>query len=142
MSAQVQFTNVDATGATIYATFNVILTGSYVTGGDPLNFTGGGTLPATADPAFVGLLAGIISSNLINVDVWSMGGNSVSAANQTIYTAACTKVSNVITPATGVKRKVAALASPSTQAEHAASSYEAGYTGDVITGMAVFTKHL
>jgi hypothetical protein len=142
MAAQVQFTNVDATGDAIYATFNVVLSGSYIVGGDPLNFTGNGTLPATADPAFVGLLAQVMSSNLINVDVWSQGGAAISAANQTGYTSACTKTSNVINPQTGVKLKVAALASPSTSTEHAAGAYEAGYTGDLITGMAVFTKML
>jgi hypothetical protein len=142
MPAQVQITTIDATGDAIYATFNVVLTGAYPVGGDPLNFTGSGTLPVIADPAFVGLIAAIIGSNLLNVDVWSQGGNSLSAANQTAYSTACTKTNNVINPATGVKLKVTTLASPSTPAEHAAGAYEAAYLGDLVTGMAVFTKHL
>ncbi len=142
MAAQVQITNVNSGGNSIYVTFNVALSGSYVTGGDPLNFTSGGTLPAIADPTFVGLLAGVESC--INIDVWSMGGNSISAGNQTLYSIAVTKsgTPSTINPQTGMKLKVAALASPSTQAEHGATSYESQYLTDVVTGMAVFTKLL
>lgn len=143
MAAQVQITNVDASTQSIYVTFNVVLSGSCPSGGDPLNFTGGGTLPAIADPQFVGLLPAVESSSLLQIDVWSQGGASINGANSVNYSPVVTKsgTPSTINPATGVKLKVAALgASPTT--EHSATSYESQYTGDSITGMAVFTKLL
>lgn len=144
MPAQVNITNVDAYGQSIYITFNVVLSGAYTVGGDTLNFTGSGTLPVGVDPQFVGLLPAVESSSCLNADVWSQGGGSIGAANQTLYNIVLTKTGtpSIISPATGIKIKVAALATPSTPAEHAGSSYESQYTGDFITGMAVFTKLL
>lgn len=140
MAAQVSIQTVDALGAQIYCTFNVALSGNYVTGGDPLNFTSGGTLPATQDPAYIGLVAAIESSTLLQLDVWDQSGNAINGAN-TINVAA---VKSSTSPATGAKIKAAALQAQGTakDQEHAASSYEASYTGALITGFAVFTKML
>ncbi|HEX3156798.1 MAG TPA: hypothetical protein VHV32_19370 [Candidatus Angelobacter sp.] len=134
MAAQVQITNVDASTQSIYVTFNVVLSGSYPTGGDLLNFA-----TATADPQFVGLLAAVESSSLINIDVWSMGGGTIGASNLVSYDPVVTKSGTpaTINPASGIKLKVSAL---SATTEHAAGAYESQYTGDIITGMAVFTK--
>jgi hypothetical protein len=134
MPAQVQITNVDAATQSIYVTFNVVLSGAYPLGGDPLNFAA-----AIADPAFVGLLAAVESASCLNVDVWSQGGGGIGAANLTAYQCVVAKAGSpsTINPAAGIKLKVAAL---SASTEHAASSYESQYLNDIITGMAVFTK--
>jgi hypothetical protein len=135
MAAQVSIQTVDALGAEIYVSFNVALSGSYVTGGEPLNFTGSGTLPVTQDASYVGLVAAVESSNLLQVDCWSQGGN-LSFQYVPIVTKAGSP--SIISPQTGVKLKVSASASFGT--EHAASAYEAGITGDSVTGFAIFTK--
>jgi len=136
MAAQVQINNVDATGACVAVTGFIVLSGNYPTGGDPLNFAA-----AVADPSFVGMLAGIASSALLNLDVWSMGGSQI-GPNYTDYDTVCVKAGSpaIISPATGAKLKVAVLATPAT--EHAAAAYESQYTGDIIAFMAVFTKNL
>lgn len=130
MAVVLTIQTVDALGAEIYVSFNVALSGNYPTGGEVLNFA-----TAAADVSYVGLLASIMSSDLLQVDVWSQGGN---LAFQ--YAPIVTKAGSpsVINPATGVKLKVSASATFGT--EHAASAYEAGITGDLITGFAIFTK--
>lgn len=140
MAAQVQINNIQAIGGAIVATGFIVLSGTYPTGGDALNFTGNGTLPVTADPSFIGMVASIISSAVLNLDVWSMGGSSI-AASATGYSAVCTKTGtpSLINPQTGVKLKVAALGAST---EHAASTYEAGYTGDIVAFQATFVKML
>lgn len=140
MSAQVQINNINAIGGAITISGFIVLSGTYPTGGDPLNFSGNGTLPVTADPSFVGMVAAVESSALLNLDVWSMGGSSI-AASATGYNVVCTKTGtpSLINPQTGVKLKVAALGAST---EHAASSYEAGYTGDIVAFQATFTKML
>jgi hypothetical protein len=138
MAAQVQINNVEASGQAIYVSGFIVLTGNYPTGGDPLNFT-----TATADPTFVGLLPAIESSGVLNVDVWSMGGSTINGSNSTNYDTICTKAGSppIISPSTGVKLLVAALAaSPSTQ--HSAAAYESQYLNDITAFMAVFTKNL
>lgn len=134
MPAQVSLQTVDALGAEIYVSFNVAFSGNYPTGGDPLNFTAGGTLPVTQDPAFIGLVAAIESTNLLQVDVWSQGGNLARG-----YVPAVTKVANVINPATGVKVKIN---SGLFGTELSAGAYPGDVTGDQVTGFAIFTKLL
>lgn len=143
MPAQVQINNVDASAQSIYVTGFIVLSGTYPTGGDPLNFTGGGTLPATQDPSFVGLLAALESTSILNVDVWSMNGSTINGASSTNYSPVVTKSGTpaTINPATGVKLKTAALsATPST--EHSNIGYESQYTGDILAFMCVATKLL
>lgn len=146
MAAQVNITAVDAAGQFIIVCFNVVLTGAYPTNGDPLNFTGSGTLPVAADPGYVGPLPAVESSNLLQVDVWSQGRGSINGANSTNYDPSVTKSGTpaTINPQTGVKLVVAALQAQGTakDAEHTASNYEAAYLNDIITGQAVFTKLL
>lgn len=139
-NAQVSLQTVDALGAEIYVSFNVALSGNYVTGGDPMNFTSGGTLPATQDAAYIGLVAAVESSQLLQLDVWDQSGAQIAGANS-INVAA---VKSGTSPATGSKIKVAALQAQGTakDAEHAANAYEAAYTGASITGFAIFTKLL
>lgn len=138
MSAQVQINNVQASGQNIQVTGFIVLSGTYPPGGDPLNFTGSGTLPATADPSFVGLIAAVESGALLNLDIWSMSGTSI-AASIAGYSPACTKTGtpSLINPQTGAKLKVSALGATT---EHAAATYEATYTGDIIAFQATFTK--
>jgi hypothetical protein len=136
MAAQVQIQSVDASGQVIYATFVIVLSGNYPTGGDLLNFTSGGVLPATQDPAFIGMLAGIESSNCINIDVWSNGGGSVAGGNTVNYSCSRTIVNNVCNPASGIKLKTGVLNTYGT--EHSAAAYESAYLNDIIVGMAVF----
>jgi hypothetical protein len=116
--------------------FNVALSGSYATGGDALNFSPTGTLPVTADATYIGFAADHGLEH-VQVDVWSQGGN-ILFQYVPIVTAAGTP--SIITLQTGVKLKVSASSSFGT--EHAASSYEAGITGDSITGFLIATKHL
>lgn len=143
MPAQIQINNVEASGQAIYVSGFIVLTGNYPTGGDPLNFTAGGTLPVIADPSFVGLLPAIESSNLLNIDVWSINASALAGSNSTNYQCVATKSGSpaTINPQTGVKLQVAALsATPSTQ--HSAGAYESQYLNDIICFMAVFTKNL
>lgn len=137
MAAQVSIQTCDALGAEIYVSFNVALSGSYATGGDALNFSPTGTLPVTADSTYIGQLPQIMSSSLLQVDVWSQGGNILF---QYIPVVTRAGTPSTISLQTGVKLKVSASATFGT--EHAASSYEAGITGDSITGFAIFTKLL
>ena len=131
MAAQVSIQTVDALGAQIYCTFNVACSGNYPTGGDPLNFTAGGTLPVTQDPAYIGLVAAVESSQLLQLDVWTQGGNLARD-----YVA--NKVST--NPATGGKLKMNTAKGSTT--ELAAGAYPGDVTADLITGYAVFTKML
>lgn len=135
MSAQVQINNVNPGQGAITVTGFIALTGNYPTGGEVLNFA-----TAIQDPSFIGLLAAIESSALLNIDVWSMGGTSV-AASATEYNPVCTRTGTpaMINPASGVKLKVAALGGST---EHAASAYEASILGDLIAFQATFTKLL
>ena len=138
MPAAIAINSVDATGATLNVTGFITLSGNYPTGGDPLNFA-----LATADPSYVGMLAAVESSTLLNIDVWSMTGSAIHAGNSTGYNPVCTKAGtpSIISPSTGVKLKCAALGSSPTT-EHSAAAYESQYTGDTIAFMAVFTKNL
>jgi len=143
MAAQVQIQSVDAAGQNIYVVFKVVLSGNYVAGGDPLNFTGGGTLPATQDPAFIGLVAAIESSSLLQISVESQGGAQIAGASTTNYSSLVSPSGSptTINPQTGVKLKVQALGN-NFSVEHAAAAYEAAYLNDIITGFAVFNKLL
>jgi hypothetical protein len=136
MAALIQINSVDGSGGCIYVTGFIVLSGSYTTNGDPLNFA-----LATADPTYVGPLPAVESSGLLNMDVWSMAGSQI-GANYTDYDVNCTKAGTppIISPSTGAKLKCAALATPGT--EHSAGAYESQYTGDTIAFMAVFTKNL
>jgi hypothetical protein len=140
MAAQVQIQSIDAAGQNIYVVFKVVLSGSYPTGGEPLNFTGSGTLPVIQDPTFIGLVAAIESSSLLQISVESQGGN-LSFQYAAIITAAGTPAT--INPQTGVKLKISVDGTFGT--EHSAAAYS-GDTHradqDTITGFAVFNKLL
>jgi len=137
MSAQVYIRTVEAQGQTIRVTGGITLTGSYVAGGDPLNFTGGGTLPALQDPAFVGLIPAAISSNLTDLTVASQGGNLV---NNFVATLTKTGTPATCNPATGAKLKICAASSFGT--EFTAGAYSAALLADNIAFEATFIKLL
>jgi len=141
MAAQVSIQAVDAAGQNIYVVFKVTLSGNYPTGGDPLNFTSGGTLPVTQDAAFVGLVAAVESSGLIQVFVESQNRGFINGGNTVNYSPVVTLgANNLINPQNGVKLVCGVLNTYGT--EHSAGAYEAAYTGDIITGYALFTKLL
>lgn len=134
MAAQVSIVAVNPTAWGFEILFNVAFSGSYSTGGDALNFSGSGTLPATQDPAFVGMYAGIPSESLLQVDAWSQGGQITY-----LYVPIVTKsgTPSTINPQSGVKVKI--LSALGT--ELSAGSYPAAITGDTVTGWAAFTRN-
>jgi len=143
MAAQVSIQALDAAGQNTYVVFGIALSGNYVTGGDPLNFTANNPLPVTQDPLFIGLVAAVESSQLVQLDVWDQSGNAINGAN-TINVVPIKPAGVGVNPNGGGKIKVAALAAQGTakDVEHAASAYEAAYTGANLTGFAMFTKLL
>lgn len=108
-------------------TFNVVASGSYVTGGDTLNFS-----TATPDPLFTGAFAGIPGSGAgpMQLDVWSQNGF----------------VTNPYFPVIGsniTNSKLKILNAYGTSTEVTAGTYAANAAGvltDKITGFAVFPK--
>lgn len=136
MAAVVQINSIIPAGNVITVTGYIVLSGSYTTGGDVLNFA-----TATADPSFIGLVAAIESSTCLNCDVWSEGGATINGSNSVAYDVVFSKsgTPSTVNPATGIKLKTAALnASPTS--EHSAGAYESQYTGDTIGFMATFGK--
>lgn len=135
MPLQVKIQTVDALGAEIYVSFNLTPSGSYTQsiGGDPMNFTGSGTLPAVQDPAYIGLLPSVISSQLLQVDVWSQGGNLVRQ-----YVVNKTGTS----PANGSALKISAASTFGTEQTTTTYAAQTDITSDLLTGFAIFTKML
>ena len=138
MAATVQISAVQPAGDAFEVAGFIVLSGTYPTGGDPLNFAA-----AVADPSFIGLLPAFIGSAVLQADVWSMNGATINGGNSVNYDVVVTKTGTpaMINPATGVKLKVAALGSSPTT-EHSAAAYESQYTGDIIAFQAVFTRLL
>lgn len=138
MPAQIQINNIDASGGSIKVTGIIVLSGNYPTGGDTLNFA-----TATADPTFIGLLASLISSSILNLDVYSMSGQQIAGSSSIAYDPVLTRAGTplVCNPATGAKLKCSAVGTSQTT-EHSAASYESQYTGDLTGFTAVFQKLL
>jgi hypothetical protein len=128
MSWNVLISSIDAAGQTIYVTFNLSLVqaGGYTTnvGGDAINFATAGQ-----DPSFIGMLAAVESSQLVNIDMWSMGGNVARSYFPN-------KVG--VSPATGAKLKIGGAFG----AELGTGAYPSDVIADTVTGMAVFTHML
>lgn len=123
MAAKVSILGIEPVGPHNRVQFKVILSGSYVTGGDILDFT-----QAVIDAAFQGSAAQIDSSQApVQMDIWSQGGN----ITDTYFPVVGTSQSNC-------KFKAAS----SFNGELAASAYPASMTGDTIVGEALFLKML
>jgi len=125
MSLQVQITAIQGLDAgALGVSFNIIPSGSYVTGGDTLDFT-----KAIADPAFQGLLAQIISSQgPISLSVWDAGGLLANTPAAILGT-------------TLANSKVKFLGS-AFNTELAACAYPGAITGSKQQGYAIFPKLL
>ena len=135
MPLQVSLQTVDALGAEIYVSFNLTPSGSYTTGigGDPMNFTASGTLPVIQDAAYIGLVAAVITSALLQVDAWSQGGN---LKRQYVANKKSTS------PATGANLVLSASSTFGTEQTTATYASLTDVTADVLTGFAIFTKML
>lgn len=129
MPSVVSITGIDTLGALLWVIFNVTTSGNYTTavGGDVLNFTSSGANPVVQDPAYIGMLAAVESSQLLQLDVWSQGGNLI---NQYVPNVVSTS------PASGGKYKIGANSSFGTELGTGA------YPADKIAGCAVFTRML
>jgi hypothetical protein len=125
MAITVQISGVDASGDVLVVTFNLVASGNYATnGGDVCNFA-----TAIADPTYIGPLPAVVSSQLLQFDVWTQGGNLTRD-----YVA--NKVGT--SPASGAKFKI--NQAKGSTSEQNAGAYPSDVTADSITGMAVFTK--
>lgn len=123
MATQVNIVSVQAVGQQLRVAFNLVLTGSYVTGGDTVDFT-----KALQDTTYVGLLAGIESSQgPISLDIWDAGGN----------------IANTLNPVKGSAMNNSKLKIQSAfNTEFSAGAYSAGLLAAVIEGEAIFPKLL
>lgn len=123
MALQVNIVSIEPVGPNLRVIFNVGVTGSYVSGGDTLDFT-----KALKDPSFIGIAEQIIASQgPLSLDVWSQGGN----------------VADAIFPIRGAALNNSKVKFASSfGGELAAGAYPAGITGDTIGGEAVFAKLL
>src|SRR5271154_5430003 len=120
---QVSIQSVNAFDNIVTVSGLLLITGSYVTGGDTIDFT-----KAVADPNFTGLTPVIPSSGPPqDLDAWSMGGNLV---NQ--Y---CTVVG---TAQNNSKLKISAASTFGT--EFSAGAYSAAILADTVAFQANFKK--
>jgi hypothetical protein len=122
MALQVQITRVATVGMMLRVTFNVIPSGSYVTGGDTLDFS-----KAISDSTFFGNVP-YINSTLgpVELDVWDQGGN----------------IANGVFPVLGSLQNNCKLKFTSAfNTELSAGAYPAAITGSKIAGEAIFTPN-
>ena len=123
MAIVVSIQNVDALDNMVQVTGKLILSGSYVTGGDTVNFA-----TAVQDPLFTGLQPNIPSSQPpFNFDAWSQGGNLLNSFAAVIGTAQ-----------TNCKLKISAASTFGT--EFSAGAYSAALLADDVAFMAIFPK--
>ncbi len=106
------------------AFFNIVPSGSYVTGGDTLDLT-----KMTQDINFIGMVPGFIPGDQapISIDVWDVGGN---VTNGVIMVAGTTQANN----------KVKFLTAFGT--ELGAGAYPASITNSKFQGQAVFNVYI
>lgn len=121
MATSVSITKVIADGQDCTVYFNLPLSGSYVTGGDTVDFT-----KAVQDAAFVGQAA-IVPSSLapVSLQIWDASGN----------------ILNQIAPVLGSAQnncKVKFGAASTFGTEFAAGAYSAGLLASKLEGQAVF----
>lgn len=101
MALACSITKVMTDGQNCTVNFNLVASGSYVTGGDTVNL-----ITATQDPAFQGLVAFVPSSiGVVNFDVWDSGGN---LAIQTAPVMGSTLANNKVKFATAFNTELAA----------------------------------
>jgi hypothetical protein len=100
--------------------FNIAATGSYVTGGDTVNFS-----TASQDPLFQGMVAAIESlSAPIDLDIWDAGGD----------------VTYILAAVIGATAATCKLKIASSLGSEISGAYPVGITGGKIIGEAVFNK--
>lgn len=123
MSLAIRITSIKADGQQYRVAFNLVPSGSYVTGGDTLDFTN-----TTQDPSFIGLIPAIETSQPPNqLDVWSQGGN----------------IANTLFPILGTALNNSKLKITSAfNTELSAGAYPGSITGDKICGEAIFAAKL
>lgn len=123
MATSVSITKVVAFGQDCTVFFNLPLSGSYVTGGDTVDFT-----KAVQDAAFQGMVAQIPASLApVSLQIWDASGN----------------VLNQIAPVLGTTQsncKVKFGAASTFGTEFAQGAYSAGLLASKLEGCAVFHK--
>lgn len=123
MALAVTITKLILDGVQARVSFNLAASGSYVTGGDVVDFT-----KATADVAFIGSAAVIpTDQGPLNFDVWDSGGNLANGVSPVMGT-------------TMANSKVKFTSAFNT--ELSAGAYPAAITGTKLQGEAVFNKYL
>lgn len=128
MALAISITSVIQGAQGMIVNFNVVPSGSYVAGGDVLDFT-----KATQDAAFQGIFTPIESSIApLQLDIWPQGGSSASTmlANQLIAVLGTTLAN--------CKMIVSAAATFGT--EFTAGAYSAGLLAMKITGSLVVAR--
>lgn len=132
MAATVQINAVEGSGQFIIAYFTVVLSGSYVQGGDTVNF-----LTAIQGSGFIGQAGPWLPSSgnpIIDLDFWSVGGNLSNTYTPVIGTGASALSTCKIKVTTG------SAGGASGYTELGAGAYPAAVTGDTINGQLVLNK--
>ena len=123
MAISVSIQSVDALDNMVQVTGKLILTGSYVTGGDTVNFT-----TAVQDPLFTGMQPNIPSSQPpFSFSAWSQGGNLLNTYAPIIGATQAT-----------CKLKICAASTLGT--EFSAGVYSAALLADNVGFSAIFPK--
>lgn len=126
MAAKIQILNIAAqANGRLDVLFNIVLTGSYVAGGDIIDFT-----QAIKDPNFWGI-SEVIESSLApaSLDCWDAGGNLLNEVGAVKGTSQA-----------NCKIKLGAASTYGT--EFSAGAYSAALLAATIQGQAVFAKLL
>lgn len=123
MALAVTITKLVLDGVQARVSFNLTASGSYVAGGDVVDFT-----KATADVTFIGSAAVIpTDQGPLNFDVWDSGGN----------------IANGVSPIMGTTMANSKVKFTSAfNTELSAGAYPAAITGTKLQGEAVFNKYL
>ena len=120
MALAVTINKVDAAQNSLYVRGTLVASGSYVAGGDTLDFSGKGDLPASIPPR--------------DVFVHGVAGFVYEFVRGTLLTNSKVKVRG--------QQPTSATAGVIALDEIAAAAYPAGVTGDTITFLAIFDKLL
>lgn len=121
MALAVTITYVLRAGSQLRIGFKLAPSGTYVTGGDTVNFS-----TATADPTFVGMVPQVEALGApLSLDIWSQGGNIT-----TVYVPLVG-----LTAATCKMKGYSALTT-----EFTAAAYPASALADTIVGEATFNS--
>src|SRR5271168_587966 len=82
MAALVSISSINGAGQQLRVLFNIILSGNYPAGGDPISFA-----TAVQDPAFAGMLGGVEASQApVSLDCWDASGNIINDVHPVLGT--------------------------------------------------------